>query len=213
MVKLICFIVMWRYSYVIRKEIKPNFLIMNTNQETIQPAELKSLLPSGCCLIDVREPVEHAEERIVGAKLIPLGQLEQRSDEIDRKAPVVVMCRSGKRGAEAMKKLHALGITNVRNLEGGILAWKGDGLPVGKSRGNSMPLMQQVQLTIGFGVLTGAILALTVHPNWVFLCAFFGAGLTMAGSTGWCGLAILMSKMPWNRVAGQSCCASGNCSL
>jgi hypothetical protein len=72
--------------------------------------------------------------------------------------------------------------------------------------------MQQVQLTIGLGELTGAILALTVHPNWVFLCAFFGAGLTMAGSTGWCGLAILMSKMPWNRVAGQSCCASGNCS-
>lgn len=139
---------MWRYSHVIRKEIKPNFLIMNANQETIQPAELKSLLPSGCCLIDVREPVEHAEEHIVGAKLIPLGQLEQRSNEIDRKAPVVVMCRSGKRGAEAMKKLHALGITNVRNLEGGILAWKGDGLPVGKSRGNSMPLMQQSSLPL-----------------------------------------------------------------
>ena len=80
------------------------------------------------------------------------------------------------------------------------------------SGGKAMPLMQQVQLTIGLGVLTGAILALTVHPNWVFLCAFFGAGLTMAGSTGWCGLAILMSKMPWNRVAGQSSCASGNCS-
>jgi len=203
---------MWRYSYVIRKEIKPKFLTMNTNQEIIQPAELKSLLPSGCRLIDVREPVEYAEEHIVGAKLIPLGQLEQRSDEIDRKAPVVVMCRSGKRGAEAIKKLHALGITNVRNLEGGILAWKGDGHPTGKSRSGCLPLMQQVQLTIGLGVLTGAILALTVHPNWVFLCAFFGAGLTMAGSTGWCGLAILMSKMPWNRVAGQSCCASGNCS-
>jgi hypothetical protein len=72
--------------------------------------------------------------------------------------------------------------------------------------------MQQVQLTIGLGVLTGAILALTVNPNWVFLCAFFGAGLTFAGSTGWCGLAILLSKMPWNRVAGASCCASGNCS-
>lgn len=203
---------MWRYSYVIRKEIKTKFLIMNTNQEIIQPAELKSLLPSGCRLIDVREPVEYAEEHIVGAKLIPLGQLEQRSDEIDRKAPVVVMCRSGKRGAEAVKKLHALGITNVRNLEGGILAWKGDGHPTGKNRSGTLPLMQQVQLTIGLGVLTGAILALTVHPNWVFLCAFFGAGLTMAGSTGWCGLAILMSKMPWNRVAGQSCCTSGNCS-
>jgi hypothetical protein len=45
-----------------------------------------------------------------------------------------------------------------------------------------------------------------VNPNWVFLCAFFGAGLTFAGSTGWCGLAILMSKMPWNRVNCPSCC-------
>ena len=185
---------------------------MNTNQETISSTELKSLLASGCCLVDVREPVEHAEEHIAGAKHIPLGQLEQRSGEIDRSAPVVVMCRSGKRGMDALKKLQAQGIANVRNLEGGILAWKGDGHPVNKARGKAMPLMQQVQLTIGLGVLTGAILALTVHPNWVFLCAFFGAGLTMAGSTGWCGLAILMSKMPWNRVAGQSSCASGNCS-
>lgn len=186
---------------------------MSTTPETIQPAELKSLLPSGCRLIDVREPVEHAEEHIVGARLIPLGKLEERAGEIDRSTPVVVMCRSGKRGAEAMEKLQAMGIADVRNLEGGILAWKGAGHPVGKSRGGAMPLMQQVQLTIGLGVLTGAILALTVHPNWVFLCAFFGAGLTMAGSTGWCGLAILMSKMPWNRVAGQTCSASGNCSL
>lgn len=186
---------------------------MSTTPETIQPAELKSLLPSGCRLIDVREPVEHAEEHIVGARLIPLGKLEERAGEIDRSTPVVVMCRSGKRGAEAMEKLQAMGIADVRNLEGGILAWKGEGHPVGKSRGGAMPLMQQVQLTIGLGVLTGAILALTVHPNWVFLCAFFGAGLTMAGSTGWCGLAILMSKMPWNRVAGQTCSASGNCSL
>jgi hypothetical protein len=68
--------------------------------------------------------------------------------------------------------------------------------------------MQQVQLAIGTGVLSGAVLALTVHPSWVFLCAFFGGGLTMAGATGWCGLAILMSKMPWNRVKGKHCAAS-----
>lgn len=185
---------------------------MNTEKPTIAPTELKPLLPSGCCLVDVREPVEHAEEHIVGAKQIPLGQLEKRCDEIDRDSPVVVMCRSGRRGEEAMKKLQAMGITDVRNLEGGILAWKEAGLPIGTSGRKVLPLMQQVQLTIGLGVLTGAALALTVNPLWVLLCAFFGAGLTMAGSTGWCGLAILMSKMPWNRVADQSCCASGNCS-
>ena len=58
-----------------------------------------------------------------------------------------------------------------------------------------------------------AILALTVNPNRVFLCAFFGAGLTFAGSTGWCGLAILLSKMPWNRVSGKSCGSGGSCSV
>jgi rhodanese-related sulfurtransferase len=186
---------------------------MQATQQTILPQELKSMLPGGCCLVDVREPVEHAEQHLPEAKLIPLGQLEKRVAEIDRSGPVVVMCRSGKRGTEALNKLRALGIHDVRNLEGGILGWKEAGLPVATSGKRGLPLMQQVQLTIGLGVLTGAILALTVHPNWVFLCAFFGAGLTMAGSTGWCGLAILMSKMPWNRVSGQTSCASGNCSV
>jgi rhodanese-related sulfurtransferase len=187
-------------------------ITMHTTHQIILPEELKTLLSSGCCLVDVREPIEHAEEHLVGAKLIPLGQLEKRAAEIDRSAPVVVMCRSGKRGADALKKLQVLGIHEARNLEGGILAWKAAGFPVGTGAKKVFPLMQQVQLTIGLGVLIGTTLALTVHPNWVFLCAFFGAGLTMAGSTGWCGLAILMSKMPWNRVAGQSSCASGNCS-
>jgi len=185
---------------------------MNTETSSIPPAELKSMLPTGCCLVDVREPIEHAEDHIDGAKLIPLGQLEKRVGEINRNSPVVVMCRSGKRGMEALRKLEGLGFSDVRNLEGGILAWKAAGHPVNKSEKKAMPLMQQVQLAIGLGVLTGATLALTVNPLWVLLCAFFGAGLTMAGSTGWCGLAILMSKMPWNRVAGQSSCASENCS-
>jgi len=185
----------------------------HSNHPSILPSELESLMSTGCCLVDVREPVEHNEEHITGSKLIPLGQLEQRVSEIDRSAPVVIMCRSGKRGSEGMKKLHALGFTNVRNLEGGILGWKAAGLQVARSGKKILPLMQQVQVTIGSGVLTGAILALTVNPNWVLLSAFFGAGLVFAGSTGWCGLAILMSKMPWNRSSGQSCGASGNCSL
>lgn len=183
---------------------------MTISTQSIQPVDLKTLLPDGYCLIDVREPVEHAEEHIEGSQLIPLGQLAQRVGEIDRSKRLVITCRSGKRGAEALKQLQAMGFGNVCNLEGGVLAWKAAGLPVSRSAMKVFPLMQQVQLTIGLGVLTGAILSLTVNPNWVFLCAFFGAGLTLAGSTGWCGLAILMSRMPWNRVNCQSCCHSGN---
>ena len=73
---------------------------MITTLKPILPAELKSLLATGCCLVDVREPVEYAEEHIDGAKLIPLGELERRSAEIDRDKPLVLMCRSGKRGGE-----------------------------------------------------------------------------------------------------------------
>lgn len=185
---------------------------MATNNSSILPTELKSILPTDCCLVDVREPVEHAEDHIDGAKLIPLGQLEKRVGEIDRKVPVVVMCRSGKRGSEALRKLEELGFNDVRNLEGGIIAWKGEGHPVNRSKRKVLPLMQQVQITIGVGVLVGVVLSQTVDPRFVYLSAFFGAGLLFAGTTGWCGLAILMSKMPWNRVAGKSSCASGNCS-
>ena len=185
---------------------------MQNMNPAITPVELKTLLSTGCCLVDVREPVEHAEENVAGAKLIPLGQIDRRMSEIDRGAPVVLMCRSGKRGGQASEKLRAAGFTDVRNLVGGILAWKAAGLPVGNAGKKVLPLMQQVQIVIGLGLLTGVILSLTVHPLWVLLCGVFGAGLVFAGTTGWCGMAILISKMPWNRMAGQTDCFSGSCS-
>jgi hypothetical protein len=103
----------------------------------------------------------------------------------------------------------------VRSLEGGIVAWKSAGLRVERSNRGGLPLMRQVQLVIGLGTLTGALFALLANPLFAIIPAFFGAGLTMAGLTGWCGLAILLSKMPWNRVtppapasqtSDQSCC-------
>lgn len=183
---------------------------MNTTTPPITCNELTGLLAQGRCqLVDVREPVEFAEERITGAQLIPLGELEKRSQEIDKTRPVIVMCRAGSRGQQALAKLQALGFTQVRNLEGGILAWKAAGQPIECSQRTVLPLMRQVQLIIGLGVLTGSILALTVNPLFALIPAFFGAGLTLAGSTGWCGLAILLAKMPWNNAAcstQKSCC-------
>jgi hypothetical protein len=67
--------------------------------------------------------------------------------------------------------------------------------------------MRQVQLVIGVLALTGSLLAIFVNPLFALLPAFLGAGLTLAGSTGWCGLALLLAKMPWNRGT-DSCQAS-----
>lgn len=158
-------------------------------------------MPQGsCCLIDVREPIEHAEEHVDGALLIPLGELEARAGQLQEDRPVVVMCRGGKRGEQALAMLQVQGVTNARNLAGGLLAWKDASLPITRGTKRGLPLMQQVQVVIGFGVLAGVVLSKAVHPQFIYLSAFFGAGLLFAGLSGWCGLAILMSKMPWNKA-------------
>ncbi|MFM2142434.1 MAG: inner membrane protein YgaP [Verrucomicrobiota bacterium] len=167
------------------------------NQACILPQELAEALKSGGCqLVDVREPVEHAESHVSGAKLIPLGQIEARCGELEKTKPVLVMCQAGKRGAAAADKLRALGFSDV---------------PCATGAKAVMPLMRQVQITVGFFVLLGALLAVYVDPRWVWLCAFFGAGLLFAGLSGFCGLAMVLAKMPWNRVDGSSCSQTSCC--
>jgi adenylyltransferase/sulfurtransferase len=74
-------------------------------------------------LIDVREPYELELASIHGAKLIPLGQIEERASEIDRGNDIVVFCHAGVRSAHAVQALQARGFTNIYNLDGGIDAW------------------------------------------------------------------------------------------
>jgi molybdopterin/thiamine biosynthesis adenylyltransferase/rhodanese-related sulfurtransferase len=74
-------------------------------------------------LIDVREPFEYEIARIDAAKLIPLGEIGERADELQREKPLVVHCHSGRRSAQAVRLLRERGFANVHNLEGGIDAW------------------------------------------------------------------------------------------
>jgi len=83
-------------------------------------------------LIDVREPSEYAAGHIPGVKLIPLGTLPGRVNEIPRDKFVVMTCRSGHRSSQATKFLRDQGFDNVHNMMGGISAWKQAGLPVEK---------------------------------------------------------------------------------
>jgi len=84
-------------------------------------------------VLDVRTSGEFADGHINGAKLIPWTDRDfetRASKELDRSKPVLVYCRSGARSTAAAKKLASLGFTDVRNLEGGTLAWKKEGLPL-----------------------------------------------------------------------------------
>lgn len=91
----------------------------------ITPLELAERLNQGAPvrLLDVREEVECQIAQLPGARIIPLGQLPARLDELDPEAQWVVFCRTGVRSARAADVLIKAGFTNVRNLRGGINAW------------------------------------------------------------------------------------------
>jgi rhodanese-related sulfurtransferase len=94
--------------------------------------QAQSMNLQGALLLDVREPDEYSEMHAPNAKLIPLGELNARLQEIAsyKDKPIVVMCRSGRRSAKAVALLHDAGFTQASNVKGGIVAWANDGLEV-----------------------------------------------------------------------------------
>ena len=102
----------------------------------IQPQALEEVAVA-VQIIDVREPNEFNGPigRIAGSKLIPLGELAARAAEISKDRPVVTVCRSGARSAQAVVILQKAGFTNVANLAGGMLRWRAEGHSIEGGRG------------------------------------------------------------------------------
>ena len=150
-------------------------------------------------VIDVREPMEYAGGHIAGSLNVPLSRITQA--DLPR-GPLVLVCQSGNRSANALAQLLQQGHPDpLAELEGGIPAWQQAGLPVRKLNNAPLPLMRQVQIAAGSLVLLGLILSNTVAPGWILLTWFVGAGLVFAGVSGFCGMARLLAVMPWNRVS------------
>lgn len=95
----------------------------------ISAADLKKRLDAGddIQLIDVRQPDENAFAKIAGAKLIPLGDVMKRMNEIDETRETVIHCKMGGRSARAIEMLRAAGFKGeLKNLKGGITAWSNE---------------------------------------------------------------------------------------
>lgn len=166
----------------------------------ISAPELKQKLDSGdAVLIDIRETDEHAREHVLGARLAPLSAIDAHDFDRDHAKVAVFHCKSGMRTQANAAKLLAHGFREAYYLDGGIEAWKRAGLPVHANRKAALEIMRQVQITAGSLVLVGVALGWFVAPHFYILSAFIGAGLTFAGATGWCGMALLLKAMPWNR--------------
>ena len=156
-------------------------------------------------IIDVREEDEFAAEHVAGAINVPLSKLEKNPNIFihlsDR--PISIMCRSGKRATLARDTIHKLNFlpssSNLEIYKDGIMGWKNEGKPVTTQQLKHLPILRQVHISAGGLALIMAVLAYFVHPAYAFGAAFIGAGLFVAGATGFCGMAMILAKMPWNK--------------
>ncbi|BCD84002.1 sulfurtransferase [Pseudomonas solani] len=155
-------------------------------------------------LVDVRSPAEYRAGHIAGAHNEPLGNLDPvrlaerlRGEGLNSGDELYLICQKGQRARQAAERLSAL-LPGVQVIEGGTDACLACGMPR-EGSGGGLELQRQVQISAGSLVLLGVVLGTWVHPGWYLLSGFVGAGLTFAGLSGTCGLALVLARMPWNR--------------
>ena len=181
---------------------------------TISPKQLMDLSNRGEAikLIDVRTPAEYGEVHVDFARNVPLDRLDPKqvaADHAQHTGPIYFVCRSGGRSKTACEKMIAAGITDVVSVEGGTAACDAAGLPVVRGK-KAMSLERQVRIAAGALVAVGAALAaFGPDPLWksigAGLAGFVGCGLVFAGVTDTCGMAMLISRMPWNQAPATTC--------
>jgi len=163
---------------------------------TVSPEAIRDSPAQHGKLIDVRSAAEFAVGHIPGAINVPMEQVEMRMADIGG-GPLVLACEAGTRAAIVAGWLE--GRQPVSVLSGGTAAWRKLGFPVVACAPNRWTLERQVRLAAGLIVLVATLLAVLVSLKWVYLAMFVGAGLTFAGATNICGMAVVLARMPWNR--------------
>ncbi|MBK8032964.1 MAG: rhodanese-like domain-containing protein [Chloroflexi bacterium] len=107
-----------------------------TNRPSVMTAaQAKALLEGDDrpFILDVREPSEYTGGHINGAKLIPLGSLQQQMDQLPKDKPILCVCASGSRSSSAANLLARAGYTTI-NLRGGMMGWQMAGFPVKRGK-------------------------------------------------------------------------------
>ncbi|ACR69952.1 DUF2892 domain-containing protein [Edwardsiella ictaluri] len=168
---------------------------------TLTPRQASEMLAQGARLIDIRDAQEYAREHVAGATLAPLSDWQKGMPLTPSPSGAVIfMCQSGMRSdSNAALLVSRVAPGRAYVMQGGLAAWKQAGLSTVEDRRQPLPLMRQVQIAAGSLVLLGVILGYGVSAGFFLLSAFVGAGLLFAGISGFCGMARLLMKMPWNR--------------
>lgn len=185
-----------------------------TGYKILEAEKLRQIAQGKGIIIDVRSHMEHAEKHLTCAHHhVPLDELNPAAfiaeHGINKDSDIYIVCHSGKRAANAAEKFIAYGCGNIHVVEGGIVACEGCGHSVAgrlcqpekvKIKG-PISLERQVRIAAGMFVATGALLALLFNPLFGVIPLFVGCGLIYAGVTDRCGLALILTKAPWNKIS------------
>lgn len=189
-----------------------------TSYKTIKAEMLRQVDLDEGIIIDVRTQMEHAEKHLTfGHALMPLDQLNPTdfmlNHGLDKDANVYVLCRSGKRAAQAADKFVLEGYRSVYVIEGGIISCEDCGHDLQGHTANAntpsdpskkpLSLERQVRIAAGAIAASGALMGLFFSPVFTLIPLFVGCGLMFAGITDRCGMALVLTKTPWNRIKAE----------
>jgi|SRR5579875_2072378 rhodanese-related sulfurtransferase len=164
--------------------------------------EVATIMPE-LVLLDVRTPAEFEARHIPGSHNIPLDQVPFYKDEIAQAAGnacLLLICQSGARARKAAEILQAASLTSMTILEGGIAAWEKAGKPLRQGR-QKWSLERQVRGVAGMLVLLGALGGLFAWKPLTWISVLVGGGLASSAVSNTCGMAVVLSKLPYNRGA------------
>jgi rhodanese-related sulfurtransferase len=189
--------------------------------KTISAKEVENIDFSNGIILDVRTKMEHVEKRMgLTHAHAPLDELNPTDfmmrHGLDKDSNVYVLCRSGKRATTATQKFLDEGYKNTFVIEGGIIACEDCGHEIKgyvASQANnstvkintSLSLERQVRIAAGMIAATGALLGLLLNPLYSFIPLLVGCGLVFAGITDRCGMALILTKAPWNKIKDTTC--------
>jgi len=183
--------------------------------EIILPREAKALVEKDAQvkLLDVRSALEFNQAHIKDSINVSLDILSAKINDLSQsKQAYIVLCRTGNRSPMAADMLIQSGIQGVKVMQGGMMRWQKEGLPVVKGEGG-MSLERQVRVIAGSLVLFGIIMSWLVYWAFIFLPVFISCGLIYAGLSDNCLMGILLMKLPYNKKLYKTKSGGGTCSI
>lgn len=178
---------------------------MSLSHRLISTTELHRLFSANAdlTLIDVRTPAEFSKIHVPRARNEPLNRLHPHelieTGSVSRTQPVYIICETEGRAKKAAWKFAEAGHKEAYVVEGGTQAWIKANLPVARGEIKVISLERQVRIAAGSLVVTGVALGWFVHRGFYGVAGFVGAGLVFAGITDFCGLGLLLARLPWNQ--------------